>query len=72
MEPEVLERPAQLKLWCSVAAKWLLVLPDRFDTVHEAIAAASKALSIPSNQPWIVTEDGEILSPNWVRVHLNQ
>ena len=41
------------------------------DTLREAIEAAAGALSDPAKQPWIITEDGEVLSPNWIRTYLN-
>ena len=44
---------------------------DQAERVVEAIAAAAGALSDPAKQPWIITEEGEILSPNWIRTYLN-
>jgi hypothetical protein len=35
-----------------------------YDTLREALLAAKGALGDPSKQPWIITEEGEILSPN--------
>ena len=35
------------------------------------LAAAAGALPDPAKQPWIITEEGEILSPNWIRTYLN-
>ena len=32
---------------------------------------ASVVLTDPAKQPWIITEEGEILSPNWIRTYLN-
>lgn len=71
METEALERPADLTIWRTVPASAPLAQPERYGTLREAIAAAAGALSDPAKQPWIITEEGEILSPNWIRTYLN-
>jgi hypothetical protein len=71
METEALERPADLTIWRTVPASSPLAQPARYDTLREAIAAAAGALTDPAKQPWIITEEGEILSPNWIRTYLN-
>ena len=71
MEIQALERPADLAIWCAVTANWLLTVPERFDSLQEAIVAATSTLSDSSKQPWIITEDGEMLPPNWIRTYLN-
>jgi hypothetical protein len=38
-----------------------------FPTLREALAAAAEAIDAEDAQPWIITEDGDILSPRWVR-----
>jgi hypothetical protein len=71
METEALERPADLTIWRTLPASSPLAQPARFDTLREALAAAAGALTDPAKQPWIITEEGEILSPNWIRTYLN-
>ena len=70
MEAEALERPADLTIWRTVPAASRLAEPQRFETLREAIAAAAGALVDPAKQPWIITEEGEVLSPNWIRTYL--
>ncbi|SDO09045.1 hypothetical protein SAMN05216360_114179 [Methylobacterium phyllostachyos] len=71
METEALERPADLTIWRTAPASAPLAQPERYETLREAIQAAAGALSDPAKQPWIITEEGEILSPNWIRTYLN-
>ncbi|WP_232628588.1 hypothetical protein [Methylobacterium sp. Leaf118] len=71
METEALERPADLTIWRTLPASSPLAQPERYGTLREALAAARGALHDPAQQPWIITEEGEILSPNWIRTYLN-
>jgi hypothetical protein len=36
--------------------------------LREALCAAVDALHDPQARPWIVTEEGDILSPYWIEV----
>lgn len=72
MEVEILERPASLKVWHEGAARFLSRHPEQFDSLREAIAAAATVLTHPDRQPWIVTADGDLLPPNWIRGSLKQ
>lgn len=69
METEALERPADLALWRTGPATALIGPPKRFASLREAIAAAASALADPFVQPWIVTEEGDMLAPNWIRTY---
>lgn len=71
MEIEALSRPAALKIWHVEPAHFFPTEPEQFASLHEAIAAAVDTLSEPGRQPWIVTEDGDLLPPNWIRTRLN-
>ena len=71
METEALERPADLTIWRTASNASPLVEPERYDTLREALEAAAGALVDADKQPWIITEEGEILSPNWIRTYLN-
>jgi len=71
METEALERPADLTIWRTTPVSSPVAQPERYDTLREAIKAAAGALTDPAKQPWIITEEGEILSPNWIRTYLN-
>jgi hypothetical protein len=71
METQALERPADLTIWRTAPVPAPLAQPARYPTLREAIEAAAGALSDPAKQPWIITEDGEVLSPNWIRTYLN-
>lgn len=70
MEVEALEHPAELSIWCTNR----LDLPpalQRFASLREAITSAVLALDNSNVQPWIVTNDGEMLSPNWIKTYIN-
>ena len=71
METEALERPADLTIWRTAPASAPLAQPERCKTLREASEAAAGALADPAKQPWIITEEGEILSPNWISTYLN-
>ncbi|GJE45287.1 hypothetical protein [Methylobacterium soli] len=70
MEIEALERPADLAIWSLGRVNSLLVQPERFNSLREAIIAAAGVLSDHSKQPWIITEEGDLLPPNWIRAYL--
>lgn len=40
-----------------------------FPTLRDAFTAAADAISTDDAQPWIVTEEGHILSPTWIRAN---
>ena len=44
---------------------------DGLDDERDVVSATAGALTDPAKQPWIITEEGEILSPNWIRTYLN-
>ena len=71
METEVLERPATLKIWLAGPGQFFPSEPARFSSLREAIAAAADCLSDTGRDPWIVTEEGDLMPPNWIRTHLN-
>lgn len=70
METEALERPADLALWRTGPATAMMGQPRRFASLKEAISAAAGALNDPTVQPWIVTADGDMLAPTWIRTYL--
>ena len=41
-----------------------------FPTLRDALTAAADAISADDVRPWIVTEEGDILSPNWIRANV--
>ena len=43
------------------------VSSEEFLTLREALHAAAGLLSDPEKRPWIVTEEGAILRPGWIR-----
>ncbi|QEE40982.1 MULTISPECIES: hypothetical protein [unclassified Methylobacterium] len=40
-----------------------------FPTLRQALAAAARAIDAEDAQPWIITENGDILSPRWIRAN---
>lgn len=71
MEAETFERPADLAVWSAGLKGRLLGERTRFRSLREAITAAASHLSDPAKQPWITTEDGEMLAPSWIRGQLS-
>lgn len=61
-----LEKRAELTIWPSQNPAQ--VAGGRtFATLREALAAAAQAIEAEDAQTWIITEDGKILSPRWIR-----
>lgn len=63
-----LDKPADLTLWpgdtpAHVAATC------RFPTLRAALAAAAEAIDAENAAPWIITDAGDILAPNWIRAN---
>ncbi|WP_336492736.1 hypothetical protein [Methylobacterium nigriterrae] len=71
METEAFERPASLKVWHAEPEHFFPAEPERFGSLREAIAAAGDILVEPGRHPWIVTEEGDLLPPNWIRTQLH-
>lgn len=66
MTADDLDKRAELTIWPSAEA--VRIGPAReFVTLREALCVAVGALQDPKARPWIVTEDGDILSPHWIR-----
>ena len=71
MQLSDLDKRAELTIWARATAQ--RTREGRpFATLREALAAAADALRDPDARPWIVTEDGDILSPNWIREHARE
>ncbi|CAM3132807.1 MULTISPECIES: hypothetical protein [Methylobacterium] len=68
MTPADLDKRAELTVW-----------PNRslgrsaegrpYATLREALAAAAEAIAVGDAQPWIITEEGDVLSPGWIRAN---
>lgn len=71
METEAFNRPASLKIWHAGPEHFFPAEPEQFASLSEAIAAAADTLAVPGRQPWIVTDEGELLPPNWIRSQLH-
>ncbi len=41
-----------------------------FSTLREALAVAAESIHADNAQPWIITEDGDILSPRWIKANV--
>jgi len=64
-----MERPAELMVWHGAPAAPGPREMRRFSTLRAALAAASASTDDPDTLPWIVTEDGDVLSPPWIDDH---
>jgi hypothetical protein len=64
-----LDKRAELTIWpghkrARMAHGW------EFPTLRDALTAAANAMRTDDAHPWIVTEQGDILSPNWIRANV--
>ncbi len=63
-----LDQPADLTLWPSDAPAHVAAT-CRFSSLRAALAAADEAIDAESATPWIITDAGDILAPNWIRAN---
>lgn len=63
-----MERPAELMVWHGTRAAPGPRESRRYPTLRAALAAAVEAAD-PEALPWIVTEEGAVLSPHWIGDH---
>lgn len=63
-----LNKPADLTLWpTSAPAKSAECLPQ--PTLRDALRLAGTAIEAGTARPWIITDDGDILTPDWIAAH---
>ena len=68
MTSDDLDKRAQLTIWPGAELAQRRQAQE-FATLREALCAAVDALHDPEARPWIVTEEGDILSPRWIRAN---
>jgi hypothetical protein len=70
MTSDDLDKRAQLTIWPRAEAVQIQQGRE-FATLREALTVAVDALHDPEARPWIVTQDGDILSPHWIQANSN-
>lgn len=63
-----LDKRAELTVWPSRDPAHV-AQGHEFPTLRQALKAAAEAIDAEDAQPWIITEDGDILSPRWIRAN---
>ncbi|MCJ2107017.1 hypothetical protein MKK70_16855 [Methylobacterium sp. E-041] len=63
-----LDKRAELTVWPG-HEQARTALGREFSTLREALAAAAESMQADDAQPWIITEDGDILSPHWIKAN---
>ncbi|SFT26652.1 hypothetical protein [Methylobacterium sp. yr668] len=63
-----LDQPADLTLWPGDPPS-RMADSRSFPTLRAALAAAAEAIDERNAKPWIITQSGDILAPNWIRAH---
>ena len=63
-----LEKRAELTVWPGQDPA-RTAQGHKFATLREALSAAAEAMDGQDVQPWIITEDGDILSPRWIKAN---
>ena len=63
-----LDQPAELSLWPGHAPAQTAEMRS-FPTLRAALAAAGAAIDGQDAIPWIITDSGDILAPNWIRAY---
>ena len=63
-----LDKRAELTVWPSRGPAHV-AQGHEFPTLRQALAAAAEAIDAEDAEPWIITEDGDILSPRWIRAN---
>lgn len=68
MTPADLDKRAELTVWPN-RSRGRSAEGRPYATLREALAAAAEAIALEDAQPWIITEEGDILSPRWIRAN---
>ncbi|SFT27014.1 hypothetical protein [Methylobacterium sp. yr668] len=63
-----LDQPAELTLWPGHAPARAAEMRS-FPTLRAALDAAAEAIDGEDAIPWIITDSGDILAPNWIRAY---
>ena len=63
-----LDKRAELTVWPGRSSAHV-TQGREFPTLRQALAAAAEVIDAEDAQPWIITEDGDILSPRWIRAN---
>jgi hypothetical protein len=63
-----LDQPADFTLWPGDPPSRMSDSRS-FPTLRAALAAAAEAIDAQNAKPWIITQSGDILAPNWIRAH---
>lgn len=63
-----LDKRAELTVWPGQGPAYV-AQGYEFPTLRQALAAAAEAMNAGDAQPWIITEDGDILSPRWIKAN---
>ncbi len=71
MDPNAMRRPAKLLIWRTGLDSTGLHEACTYDSLEIAIAAAAGLLGDGDAYPWIVTEAGAMLTPQWIGTHLD-
>lgn len=69
MTPNDLNKRAELTIWPGHEPAHT-ARSREFSTLRDALATAAEAISTEGAHPWIITEQGDILSPNWIRANV--
>ncbi|GJD47332.1 hypothetical protein OPKNFCMD_0038 [Methylobacterium crusticola] len=64
-----MDRPAELVIWRAARTPSAARI---YPTLRDALSAASGLAGDAEALPWIVTEDGDILSPHWIDDHFRR
>lgn len=70
MTADDLDKRAELAIWPG-AGTVQTQQGREYTTLREALCAAVDELHDPRARPWIVTEEGDTLSPHWIREKRN-
>ncbi|KAB1072230.1 hypothetical protein F6X53_28405 [Methylobacterium soli] len=68
MRPSDLNKRAELTVWPGNRPARTARCRE-FQTLRAALAAAAEAMENEDARPWIMTEEGDILSPSWIRAN---
>jgi hypothetical protein len=63
-----LNKPAELTLW-SCRSPAHTAQGRSFPTLRAALVAAAKAMDTGDAEPWIITDAGDVLAPDWIRAN---
>lgn len=72
MKAMAMDRPARLLIWRDTLEGTRVAESVLYPSLDDALTRGGLCLGEPDTLPWIETEAGDLLSPQWIGTYLDQ